>query len=73
MSENDQERGLYNKYNVQRRKDPQGKHKHCSYFVLDLHHDKFAAEALKAYAEACRYEYPLLAAALIAWAKRPIT
>lgn len=38
------------------------KHYGCEYFVLDLAHDKFAAPALEAYADACEKEYPLLAA-----------
>lgn len=38
-----------------------GKHAACPFFVLDLVHDKFAAPALKAYADACEAEYPLLA------------
>jgi len=38
-----------------------GKHESCEYFVLDLVHDKFSYQALKAYADACEAEYPLLA------------
>lgn len=38
-----------------------GRHHNCGYFVLDLQHDKFAPAALKAYAEACDKDYPLLA------------
>lgn len=40
---------------------PGGKHAACPYFVLDLAHDKFAAPALRAYADACEAEFPLLA------------
>lgn len=57
----DKERGLYRKYDVSRIDDPQKKHSNCSFFVLDLDHDPFAAIALRAYAVACRDEYPLLA------------
>ena len=56
--------GLYNKFSVQRRdgKDAPGcKHHGCEYFVLDLTHDKHAAPALRAYAESCKKEYPVLA------------
>ena len=57
----DQERGLYNKYYVERTDgDPEGKHKNCKYFVLDLNHDDHAIRALRAYAMSCREEYPLL-------------
>lgn len=60
---NDQ--GLYRKFDVYRTDAtdlPGGKHHGCEYFVLDVNHDKYAKAALKAYAEACREEYPLLAA-----------
>lgn len=53
------------KYRVERTDGssrPEGKHAACPYFVLDLTHDKFAAPALLAYADACEAEYPLLAA-----------
>lgn len=59
--------GLYHKFNVTRTDgtdQPGGKHEGCEYFVLDLTHDPFALPALKAYAEACRDEYPILAADL---------
>jgi hypothetical protein len=59
--------GLYNKFFVERTDGtgaPGGKHHGCEYFVLDLTHDKFAKAALAAYANACRSEYPLLAADL---------
>lgn len=52
------------KYKVERTDGstaPGGKHAACPYFVLDLVHDKFAAPALRAYAEACEAEFPLLA------------
>lgn len=57
----DQERGIYQKYNVTRTdgsSGPRGKHEHCAYFVLDLEHDAFAIPALKAYAKACRATHP---------------
>ena len=57
----DNERGIYKKYNVERLNDPEGKHKACAFFVLDLDHDPYAIPALKAYAEACKDEYPELA------------
>ena len=59
-----QEEGLYEKYIVQRRdghSNPGGKHWKCQLFVLDLHCDKYALPALKAYARACAKEYPELA------------
>jgi hypothetical protein len=61
----DQKRGIYRKYTVTRTdgsSESGGKHEHCSYFVLDLEHDQFAISALKAYAKACRRQYPELAA-----------
>jgi hypothetical protein len=56
--------GLYEKFEVKRRdgtSEPGKKHHGCEYFVLDLTHDKYAADALEAYANACRAEYPELA------------
>lgn len=61
----DKTRGLYGKFVVKRTdglSEYGMKHYGCEYFVLDLMHDKFAAPALKAYADACEKEYPLLAA-----------
>lgn len=58
----DKDRGIYQKYRVDRRNDPEGKHDYCWYFVLDMTHDKFAGAALEAYADACVQEYPELAA-----------
>ena len=60
QKDKDTNRGLYPKYNVQRLDDPGGKHTNCGYFVLDLNHDKFSIPALRAYAEACKEEYPYL-------------
>lgn len=56
--------GFYGKFLVERldgSSKPGEKHAECSYFVLDLMHDKFARAALRAYAEVCAEEYPLLA------------
>jgi hypothetical protein len=61
MSKNDHNRGLYRKYDVKRRDDPEGKHDECRFFVLDLEHDRYAEAALRAYADACEAEYPELA------------
>lgn len=61
------QRGLDGKFFVARmdgRDQPGEKHEGCHYFVLDMTHDPFAIPALTAYAEACRSEYPLLAADL---------
>lgn len=59
------ERGLLGKFIVQRvdgSDQPGGKHRGCDYFVLDATHDAHAAAALRAYADSCEAEYPLLAA-----------
>lgn len=63
----DNARGLYGKFRVARNDGssrPGGKHEHCDHFVLDLTHDKHALPALRAYADSCAAEYPLLAADL---------
>ena len=65
----DKTRGLYDKYEEIRRTDGSSdssdeKHYQCDYFVLDLTHDPHAWPALKAYADSCRADYPLLAADL---------
>lgn len=65
MTDADKTRGLYKKYDITRLNDEEGKHDACEYFVLDLTHDKFAVPALRAYAEACRGEYPKLAEDLL--------
>ncbi len=57
------DRGLYDKFRVFREDgtDKGGcKHEGCRYFVLDLTHDSHALPAIKAYAESCKQEYPLL-------------
>jgi hypothetical protein len=64
MSDSDQTKGLYRKFLVLRTdgsSEPGGKHDGCECFVLDITHDKYAAPALLAYAEACDAEYPELA------------
>jgi len=65
----DSERGLYNKYEVIRLNDTARKHADCSYFVLDLVHDKFAPAALWAYSKACEVEFPRLAVDLAQMAR----
>ena len=65
--------GLYRKFEVRRTDGsdaPGGKHEHCEYFVLDATHDPCAIPALRAYANACRAEYPRLAEDLDALAER---
>lgn len=60
----DRKRGLYGKYDVERRdgSSEQGKkHDGCYYFVLDLDHDYFSVAALEAYANVCEDKYPSLA------------
>ena len=59
--------GIYHKFWVSRTDgtSTEGeKHHGCEYFVLDWKHDKFAPVAARAYAAACREEYPELAADL---------
>ena len=59
--------GLYRKFYIKRvdgRSGRSHKHYNCDYFVLDITHDPFAMPALRAYVNACRDEYPLLAADL---------
>ena len=57
--------GIFRKFNVERTdgtdRKPGDKHFNCVYFVLDISHDKFAAPALMAYADACEKELPELA------------
>lgn len=60
----DRNLGLYNKFVVSRtdREDGEGRrHYNCEYFVLDVDHDPHAKAAIKAYAESCRKDFPLLA------------
>lgn len=68
----DTERGAYEKYTVYKN-DEHGNpmHNHESeYFVLDLVNDPLAADALRAYANSCKNEYPLLSADLLRWVER---
>ena len=63
----DQHTGVYRKFHVERTdgsSKPGNKHENCQYFVIDLVHDPYAPAAIHAYAEACRNEYPALAADL---------
>lgn len=60
----DKTKGLYRKFTVIRNDGSSnlgGKHEHCEYFVLDMTHDAHARAAIRAYAESCEAEYPLLA------------
>lgn len=60
----DRRRGVYQKFVVKRTdgKHRKGKkHENCFYFVLDCDHDPHAKAALRAYADSCLAEYPLLA------------
>jgi len=63
MADQDQERGIYEKYIVKRgdgRSEPGQRHYGCNYFVLDLTHDRFARKALLQYAEDCKVLFPEL-------------
>ncbi len=62
-----QHRGLFQKFTVTRtdgRHRRGQKHEDCRYFVLDLSHDTHAFAALRAYAESCEQEFPMLASDL---------
>ena len=64
---NAHQQGLYQKFNVSRTDggdQPGEKHHGAEYFVLDLSDDPFAIPAAVAYADACRNDYPALAADL---------
>lgn len=43
---------VYERFYVEKKNDPEGKHSECVYFVLDLTHDPYAIVALATYAEA---------------------
>ena len=63
-------KGIYKKFHVTRtdgKSELGEKHHDCAYFVLDVNCDPFAVPALRAYAEACKEEYPRLSADLLAW------
>ncbi len=56
--------GIYQKFKIERvdgSSGPDGKHEHCTYFVLDWKHDRYAVPAARAYAIACEKRYPALA------------
>lgn len=54
-------RGVYRKFEVRRTDgDPTGKHRQCTYWVLDLDHDENALPALRAYAKSCKKTRPQL-------------
>ncbi len=64
----DKNKGLYDKFRVSRvdgSDAPGGKHHGCRYFVLDVDHDRYAATALRSYAQACKSQYPSLAYDLV--------
>jgi hypothetical protein len=67
--QDDSSKGLYRKYDVRRtdgRDAPGEKHEGCLLFVLDLDHDPFAMEAIKAYALTAQQEgYGALASDLL--------
>ena len=63
------EQGLFGKFHVSRldgRDAPGGDRHGARYFVIDLDNDPHATPALRAYAEACEDDYPLLAQDLLA-------
>lgn len=66
-----EKRGLYKRYSVKKLDDPTGKHNRCFNFVLDLTHDPYAIPAIRAYADACRGKYPVLARDLDSFKSRP--
>lgn len=55
------ENGLFDKYQVTRRDDPDRKHDDCTYFVLDLTHDETARYAAESYAWQIAPANPVLA------------
>ena len=54
--QNDRERGLYDKYRVERHDGDSRKHRNCQYIVLDATHDRNAPPAILAYARAVRLD-----------------
>lgn len=58
MSNDDTQRGLYNKYTVIKNSAPDAS---FDGFVLNYDTDPYCVEALRAYAKACEDKYPLLA------------
>lgn len=72
VTANDTERGLYEKFRVERtdgRSVEGEKHEDCCYFVLDLTHDPLAYPALITYARKCADKYPGLADDLLRLAR----
>lgn len=72
----DKNRGLYGKFKVERMdgsSGPGGKHEHCMMYVLDLEHDPHAKAAIRAYADSCEKDYPMLARDLRDLLKPPVT
>lgn len=64
----DKDKGLYQKFLVERVDDPKEKHHECHYFVLDPRHDQGARFALMAYKVwARKYGYTKLADDLEEW------
>lgn len=65
----DKTRGYYYKYTVFRNDESSevgGKHHTCDYLVLDLdHRDNYIEAAVRAYAEACKDDYPILSEDLL--------
>ena len=60
--------GLYEKFHVERTDGQSAagkKHDGCSYFVLDLTHDRHTIPAIAAYAASCATQNGLLAAELM--------
>jgi hypothetical protein len=66
-TEDDRDKGLYSKYLIIKRDSDRVVY---DAFVLRYNDDPFAIPALRAYAEACKERYPLLAADLIETADR---
>jgi hypothetical protein len=64
--------GLYQKYFVVRRDDPDGTHDYCYYFVIDVLHDAFAEETIKFYIEKIKESMPNLAEGLQKMLDNPV-
>jgi len=63
-AEEKRKKGLYRKFNVERtdgRSAPGEKHHECQYLVLDITCDRHAIPAMRAYADDCKEDLPLLA------------
>lgn len=66
-SKPDELRGLYHKFNVYRVRDGKQAEPVYNCFVLRIRRDPFAIPALRAYADACKEQYPSLAQDIHAW------